>query len=227
MGFAVAMVGLVAVVACGDSGGTSSPRAEATTSTSAAGMSTSSAPGPAPSSTMPGPTQASTAPATNTSVPATNSTAATTPTTAAQGAPTDFSVTYPTGWGPSGQVQATAFAAGATCRSALIVDRAPPAASGPGASIEQSYVQLCWKGHEGRTLAEFMAATYGSAGGFSTTTLAGRPAFVSRSGTTATFFVDTSARRYQVVTAVNATTDLTPTRQAEVERILSSLSLPS
>ena len=221
MNLAAAMVGLAAAVACGDSAQTSPPRAEATTSTStsAPGAATSSVPGAAPSSTTPGPTQ-STAPATNATVP-------TTPTTAAQGAPTDFSVTYPPGWGPSGQVQATAFASGATCRSALIVDRAPPAASGPGASIEQSYVQLCWKAREGRTLAEFMAATYGSVGGFSTTTLAGRPAFASRSGTTATFFVDTSARRYQVVTAVNASTDLTPTRMAEVERILSSLSLPS
>ncbi len=220
MKLATAVVGVIALVACSDADETSSGRSEATKSTTASGPSTSSVPGSSTStSTAPGPTQSSTA----SSARATS----TTPTTTPQAGPTSFSVTYPPGWGPSGQVQATAFAAGATCGSALIVDRAPPAAAGPGASIEQSYVQLCWKGLEGKSLSEFMTATYGSAGGFSATTLAGRAAFVSRAGTTATFFVDTSARRYQVVTAVNASAELTPTRVAEVERILASLSLPS
>jgi hypothetical protein len=121
---------------------------------------------------------------------------------------------------------ATAFANGATCGSAAIVDRAPPSLSGPGPSVEQSFVQVCWRPLDGRTLAQFMAATYGSAGGFEATTLAGKPAFVSRAGTSATYFVDTSSRRYQVATAVVASAELQPRRLAEVEQILASLSLP-
>ena len=124
-------------------------------------------------------------------------------------------------------MQATAFANGATCGSALIVDRAPPADSGPGARVEQSYVQVCWRPLDGQTLAAFMAATYGSVGGFQTTTLAGRPAYVSRAGTSSTYFLDTSARRYQVVTSDTATAALEATRLAEVDRILKSLTLPS
>lgn len=124
-------------------------------------------------------------------------------------------------------MQATAFANGATCGSAAIVDRAPPTDSGPGARVEQSYVQVCWRPLDGQTLAAFMAATYGSVGGFQTTTLASRPAYVSRAGTSSTYFVDTASRRYQVVASVTATAALEATRLAEVDRILKSLTLPS
>lgn len=137
-----------------------------------------------------------------------------------------FAVDYPPGWGPAGRLLATAFANGATCGSAAIVDRALPNDAGPGASIEQSLVQVCWRARDGTTLQEFMAATYGSAGGFEATTLAGRPAVVSRAGTSSTFFVDTSTRRYQLATAVAASGELEPKRLAEVEHILGSLSLP-
>ncbi len=137
--------------------------------------------------------------------------------------PEGFSLRHPEGWGAAGLVQATAFAAGATCSSSLIVDRAPPPDAGLGASVEQSFVQVCWKGQEGKSLAEFMAATYGGGGGFQPTTLAGRPALVSRAGTSATYFVDTRSRRYQVVTGVAASEGLRATRLAQVDQVLGSL----
>jgi hypothetical protein len=136
-----------------------------------------------------------------------------------------FTVTYPDGWGPAGRLLGTAFANGATCGSAVIVDRAQPEGSGQGTQVEQSLVQVCWQPRGSSSLADFMAATYGSAGGFEATTLAGKPAFVSLAGTSSTYFVDTSARRYQIATAVAASPELEATRLAEVERILSSLTL--
>ncbi len=175
-------------------------------------------------STTSGP-QASTTRPTSVTASTTQTTRGSTATTAA--ASRDFTVEYPSGWGAAGQLQATAFSNGATCGSAVIIDRAPPDGSGPGARVEQSYVQVCWRPIDGRTLAAFMAATYGSVGGFQTTTLAGRPAYVSRAGTSSTSFVDTPSRRYQVVTSVTATAALEATRLAEVDRILKSLTLPS
>lgn len=221
MGLAAAF-GSVALLGCaGDDKASISRGEESTTSvpapTTTPAPTTMSAPAP---STTSGP-QASTTRPTST----TPTTRGTTATTAA--ASRDFTMEYPAGWGPAGQIQATAFANGATCGSALIVDRAPPEGSGPGARVEQSYVQVCWRPLDGQTLAAFMAATYGSVGGFQTTTLAGRPAYVSRAGTSSTYFVDTSARRYQVVTSVTATAAIEATRLAEVDRTLKSLTLPS
>lgn len=132
---------------------------------------------------------------------------------------------YPDGWGPAGRLLGTAFANGATCGSAVIVDRAEPGGSGPGASIEQSLVQVCWRPLDGSSLSDFMASTYGAAGGFEATTLAGRPAFVSRAGNSSTYFVDTAGRRYQVATAVAASPDLEARRLGEVAQILDTLSL--
>jgi hypothetical protein len=221
---ATVLVGVVALVGCGDG---DEPAA-------------SSAADSLPASTQPGETTTAPAPSTSTSTPATIAAGGSTTTvsrnpgatstTAANprpGATGDFSVDYPTGWGPSGQVLATAFATGATCGSALIVDNAGPAGSGPGASVEQSFVQVCWKGLEGKTLAQFMAATYGTGGGFQATTLAGRPAQVSKAGTSATYFLDTSTRRYQVTTGVAASESLRAARQAQVDHVLASLTLPS
>lgn len=138
----------------------------------------------------------------------------------------DFSLTYPSGWGPAGPVISSAFAAGADCASALVVDRALPDASGPGAQVLQSFVQLCWKGTEGLSLDGYMAATYGGTGGFQAATLAGRPALVAASGGSSTYFVDTSSRRYQVRTAVTASPELEAQRRAEVAQVLASLALP-
>lgn len=213
-----AAIGSVALVGCGGADKASVSRGEESTSTSV------STTGPAQSSTTSGP-QASTPGPTSATVATTPTTRGTTGTTAA--ASRDFTVEYPPGWAPGGQLQATGFANGATCGSAVIVDRAPPNDSGPGARVEQSYVQVCWRPLDGQSLAAFMAATYGSAGGFQTTTLAGRPAYVSRAGTSSTYFVDTSTRRYQVVTAVTASAALEATRLGEVDRILKSLTLPS
>lgn len=230
MATAAAIVALVALAGC-DSGGdeagtagrsTSPPTtttiaAGAPTSTTAGsgGPTTSTTPG-SPSSTTPTPTARGDRPPS--SAPPAGQTLRTGP---VEGVTVD----YPPGWGPAGQLQATAFANGATCGSAAIVDRALPPNAGPGAQIEQSFVQFCWRGLDGQALPEFMAATYGSAGGFQPTTLAGRPAFVSRAGTSSTYFVDTASRRYQVATAVTASPALEATRLAEVQRILSSLSL--
>lgn len=216
LGLAAAF-GSFALLGCGGDEKASISRAEGSTSTSVPAPTTAPASQP---STTPGPQSTTTPPASST--PTTRST---TGTTAA--ASRDFTVEYPSGWGPAGQLQATAFANGATCGSAVIVDRAPPNDSGPGARVEQSYVQVCWRPVDGQTLAAFMAATYGSVGGFQTTTLAGRPAYVSRAGTSSTYFVDTPARRYQVVTSVTAAAALEATRLGEVDRILKSLTLPS
>lgn len=226
MATAAAIVALVALAGC-DGGGdevgtagrsTSAPTtAGAVTSTTAdsGGPTTSTTPG-SPSSTTQTPTSRGGGP--SSSAPPAGQTPRTAP---VEGVTVD----YPPGWGPAGQLQATAFANGATCGSAAIVDRALPPNAGPGAQIEQSFVQFCWRGLDGQALPEFMAATYGSAGGFQPTTLAGRPAFVSRAGTSSTYFVDTAGRRYQVATAVTASPALEATRLAEVQRILSSLSL--
>lgn len=219
---ATALVGCVALAGCGGGDDPAASRAEDSVpaTTQPGDSTTTAAPTTTPGATAP--------PTTNGSTGTTARNTASTSTSAPRQGPTgDFSVDYPTGWGPAGQVLATAFANGATCGSALIVDRAEPAGSGPGPSVEQSFVQLCWKGLEGKTLAEFMAATYGANSGFQATTLAGRPAQVSRSGTSATYFVDTSTRRYQVTTGVTAPEALRATRQAQVEHVLASLTLPT
>ncbi|HET7720117.1 MAG TPA: hypothetical protein VFK43_09140 [Acidimicrobiales bacterium] len=217
MGVAAAL-GSVALLGCGGAEKASISRGDGSTTS----VPTTT---PAPQSTTTSGAQGSTTRPTSAPASTTPTTRGATGTTAA--ASRDFTVEYPTGWGPGGQLQATAFANGATCGSAVIVDRAPPDGSGPGARVEQSYVQVCWRPLDGQTLSAFMAATYGSVGGFQTTTLAGRPAYVSRAGTSSTSFVDTSTRRYQVVTSVTATAALEATRLAEVDRILRSLTLPS
>lgn len=214
-----AALGSVALVGCGDADKASISRREESTSTSVPTTM------PAPQSSTTSGSQESTTRPTSAPGSTTPTTSGTTGTTAA--ASRDFTVEYPPGWGPGGQLQATAFATGATCGSAVIIDRAPPQDSGPGARVEQSYVQVCWRPIDGQTLAAFMAATYGSVGGFQTTTLAGRPAYVSRAGTSSTSFVDTPTRRYQIVTAVTASAALEATRLGEVDRILKSLTLPS
>lgn len=212
VGLASAFIASVVLTGCGDDD--KEPAASsAAESTTVAGPATSTTVGP--STSTPGAT---------TTRPGSGATSSTGP---GPSGTTDFTVDYPTGWGPAGPVLATAFASGATCRAALIVDNAGPAGSGPGASVEQSFVQLCWKGLEGKTLAQFMTATYGASTGFQATTLAGRPAQVSKAGTSSTYFVDTSTRRYQVTTGVSASDALRATRQAQVDRILASLTLPN
>lgn len=222
---AAVLLGFVALVGCGGGDEPAAPRASDSVPSTTQVPDSSTTP---PTSTSSGPTSPAATSTTATPPPgATTSRPSPSSTTPRSGSTDAFTVEYPPGWGPSGQVLATAFANGATCGSALIVDRALPADAGPGASIEQSFVQVCWKGLDGKTLAEFMAATYGPNSGFQATTLAGRPAQVSRAGTSSTFFVDTSTRRYQVTAAVAASAELRPTRQAQVERILASLSLPN
>lgn len=225
--FATALVGLLTLVGCGGREPVAASRestslplaAPSPTDTTAGRLSTTSAPAPGPSATSP-----------QTSGDLASNDPHSPAPLAGEGPQGDsvegFTVSYPAGWGPAGRLQATAFANGATCGSAAIVDRAAPGDSGPGASIEQSFVQICWRELDGMSLAEFMAATYGTAGGFEPVTLAGRPAVVSRAGNSSTSFVDTSTRRYQVATAVIASPELTPVRLGEVEHILESLSLP-
>lgn len=221
----VALVAFVALVGCGGGDKPAASGAEDSVPTTAQSAgSTTLAP---QATSTPGATSGTTA--TSARGATTTSPSTTSPSTTAgrPGTTGDFSVDYPAGWAPAGQVLATAFATGATCGSALIVDRNDPAGSGPGASVEQSFVQLCWKGLEGRTLAQFMTANYGATTGFQPTTLAGRPAQVSRAGTSATYFVDTSTRRYQVTTGVAASDALRAMRQAQVGHILASLTLPN
>ena len=222
---ASALVGVLALAACGGGGddntaASSAADAVPTSATPADSTSTTGAvPTSAPAST---PAPGATTTTTTARQGATSSTTAARP-----GATADFAVDYPAGWGPGGQVLATAFANGATCGSALIVDNAGPAGSGPGASVEQSFVQVCWKGLEGKTLAQFMTSTYGANTGFQATTLAGRPAQVSRAGASSTYFLDSSTRRYQVTTGVSASDALRATRQAQVDHVLASLTLPN
>lgn len=219
---AVALVGVVAFVGCG--GGDGKPAASGPQD----GVPTTSSPADTTTTTLGATTSTPGATSGTTATTARGGTTTAPPATAPRpGATGDFSVEYPSGWAPAGQVLATAFASGATCGSALIVDRNDPAGSGPGASVEQSFVQVCWKGLEGKTLAQFMTATYGATTGFQATTLAGRPAQVSQAGTSSTYFVDTSTRRYQVTTGVAASDALRATRQAQVGHILATLTLPN
>lgn len=219
---AVALVGTVVLAGCGRGESTVSRAADSVPTTSQPAESTT-----APSTSTPAPSTTTAGGSTATTRRSPATTSATTTTAPRPGATGDFSVDYPSGWGPAGQVLATAFATGATCGSALIVDNAAPANSGPGASVEQSFVQVCWKGLEGKTLAQFMAATYGTGIAFETTTLAGRPAQVSRAGSSATYFLDTSSRRYQVTTGVAASDALRAARQAQVNQVLATLTLPT
>ncbi|MGH9224702.1 MAG: hypothetical protein ACRD2W_13205 [Acidimicrobiales bacterium] len=236
MGIATAAVGLLTLLGCAEQEEAAPSQDTGTTAPLAplAPLAPTSQPGETASTDSPTSTTATTrAPTGTTGAPVTtagsvsSSTAPQSAGTTLPGLSGDFSVTYPPGWAASGQMQATAFAAGATCGSALIVDRANPEGSGPGAQVEQSYVQVCGKGLDGKTLPDFMSSTYGSTGGFQATTLAGRPAFVSRAGTASTSFVDTSSRRYQVVTGVTASAELRPMRLAQVEQIVGSLTLPN
>jgi hypothetical protein len=226
---ASAMVGVLSLAGCGggDDAGTAGRSTSVPSSVGAPPSTTAAGTGPftstttgSPSSTA-GPNPATTTPG-GTNPTSTVPPAGQTPRT---GPLEGVTLDYPPGWGPAGQLLATAFASGATCGSAAIVDRDLPPNAGPGAMVEQSFVQFCWRGLDGRTLADFMAATYGSVGGFQPTTLGGRPAFVSSAGTSATYFVDTPTRRYQVSTSVVASSALEATRLAEVQRILSTLSL--
>lgn len=129
----------------------------------------------------------------------------------------------PRGWSESGAVVATAFSAGADCRSAHVIDRLPPSDSGPAPSIEQSMVQVCARPAESQSLRSFLEATYGSGiPGFVETAIGGRDAYRSGEIPDWVIFVQTEATRYQIVTSVFAATELEAARTADVLSIIES-----
>ena len=123
---------------------------------------------------------------------------------------------------------ATSFAEGDRCESVLIVDYAPPPDSGPGASTQQSFVQLCAaRVTDGSSLEDFMRRTYGDAYAtqFESTTLGGARAYRAGSSlSNATFFVQPNAFRVQIVTGVVADAERQAARLAEVDAIIRSIS---
>lgn len=140
-----------------------------------------------------------------------------------------WSIERPPGWREHGAIQATAFAAGARCRSAVIVDRQPPSGSGPAApGVERSLVQVCARPRSDElSLEAWMQREYRAGfGDFVATDLGGRPAF--RAGPldrAATVFTQTSTHRLQIVTSAQARPALLDRRRSQVRRIVASLTL--
>ena len=137
-----------------------------------------------------------------------------------------WSVAVPTGWRVGRAVAATAFAAGARCRSTYIVDRAEP--GGPGPSVSRSFVQVCARPiRDGRTIRSFIAATYGTAADaqFAPATFGGHHAYRSRRSDPALVFLQTSVHRIQVATSVTRDPARRELRRAQADRILRSFEL--
>jgi hypothetical protein len=139
-----------------------------------------------------------------------------------------FRLAYPRDWKIARQVVATEFAAGAACQSVRIVDSAPDPASGPGAKVLQSFVQICWKRVSGdESLAEFVEKTYGGRASslLERAELGGIVAYRTRgNGLHTTILLQTTSHRVQIVTAVVAEPSRRAARRAQVERILASFS---
>ena len=139
-----------------------------------------------------------------------------------------FSLAIPTGWRVTGQVVATEFAGGAACRSVQIVDFQPPPDSGPGATVLQSFVQICWRRLSGaESLARFVEKTYGERATelFGRTELGGAAAYRTKGdGPNLTIFLQTKGHLIQLVASVIAEPTKRALRRTQVQRILASFS---
>ena len=135
-----------------------------------------------------------------------------------------WSLAVPDGWSTGGRVYATAFASGSRCRSAFVLDRRPPSESGPGPSVSRSFVQVCARLADGRSLRAYLVATYG--GGFATqfepVRIDRRPAFRTRRSQPALVFVQTRDHRLQLASSVTPFPEDRDRRRAQVDRVLES-----
>lgn len=137
-----------------------------------------------------------------------------------------WSLEVPAGWKKGGAVAATAFARGARCRSASVVDRLD--SGGPGPSEARSFVQVCARAaQDGRTLAAFLSSTYGTAlpAQLAPTTFAGRTAYRSRRSDPELVFVQTRSHRLQLAISTTSDPARRAQRQAQVDRALRSFQL--
>jgi hypothetical protein len=140
-----------------------------------------------------------------------------------------YTLLYPGDWSAEGQVAATEFAIGGRCRSVRVVDYEPPPASGPGAQVRQSFLQVCAKPiRRGESLEEFMRQTYGGslAKRFEMADFNGLAAYQTRAGEhTRTIFSEIKDYRIQIYVSIIADLKKYGTRQSQIERILASFSV--
>jgi len=140
-----------------------------------------------------------------------------------------FSLYYPGDWSVSGQVAATQFALGARCRSVRIIDFEPPPYSGAAAHVEQAYVQVCVKPLEPNdSLDQYMRRVYGELLNqtFVITDLNGTRTYQAKAqGYAKTIFAETRNGLIQIVATVATSPEKVSERQAQVEKILGSLTL--
>jgi hypothetical protein len=139
-----------------------------------------------------------------------------------------WSLRYPGAWSARGRVAATAFAAGARCRSAIVVDDPSAGATGPVGTELRTFVQVCARRRTDRlTLERSLRETYGSAfaAQFEETRLGGRPAFRTRRSTPALVFVQTGGFRIQLASSVSTESRLRAKRRSEVAAVLRSFEL--
>ena len=138
-----------------------------------------------------------------------------------------WSFAVPDGWSTGARVYSTAFATGSRCRSAFVVDRRPPGESGPGPSISRSFVQVCARPSDGRTLRAYLIATYGGgfAAQFELVRIDRRPAFRTRRSQPALVFAQTRDHRIQLASSVTPVPEDRDRRLAQVDRVLDSFRL--
>lgn len=139
--------------------------------------------------------------------------------------PEGLALIYPAGWSETGPLIATQFAVDAACGSVHIVDFEPPTdpnAAEAGFRLE-SVVQVCGQPTDGRTLEEFLLATYGGTADFELVSLGGVPAYRTGDDAETTIFLEQSYTRYQVLTSVVADPKVERQRRDEVEQILRSV----
>jgi hypothetical protein len=138
-----------------------------------------------------------------------------------------WSLAVPEGWSTGGRVYATAFASAGRCRSAFVLDRRSPGESGPGPSVSRSFVQVCARPADGRSLRAFLVATYGDGftAQFEPVRIDRQPAFRTRHSQSALVFVQTRDHRLQLASSVTPFPEDRDRRRAQVDRVLESFRL--
>lgn len=140
-----------------------------------------------------------------------------------------FSLSYPADWSVEDQVISTQFTVDTKCRSVRMIDFAPPEGSGAAAPMEQSFVQVCTKiPDQADSLDQYMDRVYGESLQqlFVITDLNGTRAYRAKNqGPTHTIFARNRSGLIQIIATVAASRGKFEERQAQVEKILDSLTL--
>lgn len=138
--------------------------------------------------------------------------------------PDGLTFEFPEGWEASQVELSTAFANGANCVSARIVDFQPPEDSGPSPGILHSVVQACSRPADGTSLEKFVSDVYGETSVMPVPVeLAGTEGWEVDDGTGRIIYLQTDSHRFQIVTSVVAEPEVAPLRFAQVEEILQSV----